>query len=198
MKSNDGPKYKYGISPEFFGFFARDDGAFYVYLLLRPNGEPFYVGKGMDDRINDHEKEAKNGGTSYKCRVIRKIWEHGGKVKKEIVFRTDNEDEAYQIEARLIAKFQKQLTNVHSQHPFWNGQVYSKPGQVHKTKAERQAQALRNLDKTVSRLLSDLKYLKKCRWRFDDQDEVDREIRELDELIDWLVSEYEQRSFWQE
>lgn len=196
--SNDGPKYKYGISPEFFGFFAREDGLFYVYLLLRPNGEPFYVGKGTGDRIDRHEKEAGRGGASFKCQTICEIWGSGGKVGKEIVFRTDSADEAYQIEARLIAKFRDQIVNVCDQQPFWNGQVYIKPELIRQTTAQREIELHRNLNRALERRLTELRDLKRRRWRADDQDKADAEIQALDKQIDLLISEHEQSSFLEE
>lgn len=52
---------------------------FYVYILSRPDGSPFYVGCGAATvsrhahRIADHELEAKRGKKSKKCSVIRKF-----------------------------------------------------------------------------------------------------------------------------
>lgn len=54
---------------------------FYVYILSKPSGEPFYVGKGCGRRVFSHEREAKlNTRMSHKLNVIRKIWQDGGKV----------------------------------------------------------------------------------------------------------------------
>lgn len=76
---------------------------YYVYTLARPDGNIFYVGKGTGKRIAEHERQARRGVNSHKCYIIRKIWENGGKVVRAIVYRTDNEQEAYDYEARLIA-----------------------------------------------------------------------------------------------
>lgn len=46
---------------------------YYVYMLARPNGTPFYVGKGTGTRVFGHELEAKrclksgapSGGTHH-------------------------------------------------------------------------------------------------------------------------------------
>jgi hypothetical protein len=76
---------------------------FYVYVLVRPNGVPFYVGKGKDKRIFDHDKEARSGHKCYKCNVIRKIWKQGGEVQRYIVFTTIDESEAYAYERELIS-----------------------------------------------------------------------------------------------
>lgn len=77
--------------------------AFYVYVLARPNGKPFYVGKGKRYRIYEHESEARRGHNCHKCHIIRKIWKHGGEVQRYTVFTTDNEQEALDYEMELIA-----------------------------------------------------------------------------------------------
>lgn len=58
-------------------------GSFYVYLLCRPDGHPFYVGKGTNKRALEHEAEARRnhpiGETNpFKCNVIRKSSERVG------------------------------------------------------------------------------------------------------------------------
>jgi hypothetical protein len=65
-------------------------GRFYVYVLCRPDGRPFYVGKGLNRRVLEHEAEARRnhpvGETNpFKCNVIRKIIRDGG----EIIYRID-------------------------------------------------------------------------------------------------------------
>lgn len=76
---------------------------FYVYILARPNGKPFYVGKGKRDRIYAHENEARRDCPCHKCRVIRKIWRNGGEVQRYKVLTTHDEAEAYAYEVQLIA-----------------------------------------------------------------------------------------------
>lgn len=78
---------------------------FYVYLLCDPRDATFYVGKGIGGRMHEHEKEAERGCECHKCRKIRKIWRLGGQVHKKIVFRTDDEQEAYDYERHLIDQF---------------------------------------------------------------------------------------------
>ncbi len=78
-------------------------GRFYVYVLTRPNGEPFYVGKGSGNRIDDHEREARAGHNCHKCNIIRKIWHEGGQVQRSFALRTDDEQEAFDCERQMIA-----------------------------------------------------------------------------------------------
>ncbi len=49
-----------------------------------------------DDDIRVYRRNAE------KCRVIREIWADGGQVKREIVFETDDESEAFAYEWALI------------------------------------------------------------------------------------------------
>lgn len=85
---------------------------FYVYVLARPNGKPFYVGKGVGRRVYRHEEEARSGCPCHKCSVIRKIWKQGGEVQRYTVFTTDNEQEAFAYEIELIALYGRgNLTN---------------------------------------------------------------------------------------
>lgn len=76
---------------------------FYVYVLARPNGQPFYVGKGKGRRIHEHERMARSGHRCHKCSIIRKIWSQGGEVQRYIVFEAENEDEALAYEQEIIA-----------------------------------------------------------------------------------------------
>lgn len=86
---------------------------FYVYLLVRPNKKVFYVGKGKNDRIFQHEIEARRGHKCHKCNVIRKIWRNGGQIQRYTVLTTENEQEAFDYEIELITQYgRKNLTNL--------------------------------------------------------------------------------------
>jgi hypothetical protein len=78
---------------------------FYVYLLARPNGQVFYVGKGSKRRAFYHEIEARRGCACHKCCVIRKIWSNDGEVQRYIVFTTNDEQEAFAYERDQIAVY---------------------------------------------------------------------------------------------
>ena len=59
-------------------------GQFYVYVMSRPNGEPFYVGCGRGKRIARHEAEAATPARSRKLLIIRKIKRNGGTVRYKL------------------------------------------------------------------------------------------------------------------
>ncbi len=75
----------------------------YVYTLAYPDGRVFYVGKGVGDSIDDHEREARRGIRSEKCDIIRAIWSQGGEVVKRKVARFDSDEEALQYEHFLLS-----------------------------------------------------------------------------------------------
>jgi len=85
-------------------------GRYYVYELINPlTDRVFYVGKGTKDRVSSHEKETrailKSGRMMrlhHKHKVILEIWDAGQEVRQNIVWRTDDEEEAFQVESRHI------------------------------------------------------------------------------------------------
>jgi len=86
--------------------------SYYVYVLKYPDGTPFYVGKGKEDRWNDHEKEAKcsnkelkNLINPLKLNIIRKIWSNEQDVIKEKVLVNVSEKKAFTYEKKLISKY---------------------------------------------------------------------------------------------
>ncbi|MBR0800419.1 GIY-YIG nuclease family protein [Bradyrhizobium jicamae] len=77
---------------------------FYVYVLLRSNGEPFYVGKGSGNRIFDHEPEARNTTLrTHKLNVIRAIMAGGDQICYALPHFCDDEAEAHEVEVKLIS-----------------------------------------------------------------------------------------------
>ncbi len=97
-------------------------GAYYVYLLRRPDGRPFYVGKGSSGRVFAHETEARHPNeprsNAYKLNIIRSIRACGATLIYEIDLVTDDEAKAYTREAELIAAFKRlheggPLANLH-------------------------------------------------------------------------------------
>jgi hypothetical protein len=84
---------------------------YYVYLLRRPDGRPFYVGKGFGDRVFQHENEARhpNGWRSnaHKLNVIRSIWRDGSSVTYEIDLHVTDEAHALRREMQLIGMIKR-------------------------------------------------------------------------------------------
>lgn len=83
-------------------------GKFYVYVLSRPCGTPFYVGCGKVrakgwQRIVFHETETRRGGTSHKCNVIRLIWSTGEVVRYAVESWHASEAAMFDREIALIA-----------------------------------------------------------------------------------------------
>lgn len=77
----------------------------YVYMLLDPqDNKPFYVGKGVDNRVFNHLDCALTDIDIINAKYdkIREIIQRGQTVKHIIVRHGLNESEAFQIEASLI------------------------------------------------------------------------------------------------
>jgi hypothetical protein len=81
----------------------RGSKPFYVYVLHRPNGEAFYVGKGVADRILHHEAEARNTSRlTHKLNVIRSIQRAKTRIHYRLDSFYDDEVEALARERYLI------------------------------------------------------------------------------------------------
>ncbi len=94
---------------------------YYVYALVDPrNDEIFYIGKGINDRVFQHETEKNIGVEGSKHRRIESIKRAGNDVKKVIILYGLTEEEAFAAEAALINVMQflkpDKLTNVVSGH----------------------------------------------------------------------------------
>lgn len=90
-------------------YLAGQRGLYYVYLLCRPDGQIFYVGKGTKRRALEHEAEARRPHTvglqnPFKTNVIRKILRQGGSVTYRIdsVYTEAEQLRCLQREAELI------------------------------------------------------------------------------------------------
>src|SRR5260370_5231911 len=78
---------------------------YYVYTYAFPDGTVFYVGKGCNARIDQHEREARSDCMCQKCCIIRQIWAGGDPVQKRIVYETFEEHEAFAQEYLLIQTY---------------------------------------------------------------------------------------------
>lgn len=67
-------------------------GVFYVYVYLKPDGSPFYVGKGVNDRYMNNTRNAW-------CR--KTLSKYRGRVRVEFI-EAKSEAEAFHIEMTLI------------------------------------------------------------------------------------------------
>ncbi len=85
---------------------------FYVYTLRYPDDTVFYVGKGLDKRIDNHEKEARKGVSSPKCDIIRSIWASGQEIIKQKEYEGLSQEESLRLEQEVINRHNfEYLTN---------------------------------------------------------------------------------------
>ena len=101
-------------------------GAYYTYLLLRPDGVPFYVGKGQGNRVLQHELEAMHQSNlkrinPYKCNTLRSIVLRGEELRYRIdrIYTDADQLSCLEREAALIFQFRRRcnggtLTNLAS------------------------------------------------------------------------------------
>ena len=84
----------------------------YVYSLTDPTtGEVFYIGKGNNNRLYAHEKEALRGMAGAKCDRIRTILGMGRSIQYSILGEYNTNKEAYAAEKCFIASHEG-LTNI--------------------------------------------------------------------------------------
>ena len=109
IETNSLPKYNmYAESLDKYTVFNEEaDTVYYVYMLVDPRDDsPFYVGKGTGKRAQTHLWNISRSHNPYKEAKIRKIREEGYEPKIEYVAENiPDESLAYDIEAKLIAKF---------------------------------------------------------------------------------------------
>ncbi len=77
---------------------------YYVYCLVDPtNNKPFYVGKGIGNRVFEHARAAlKKTDESDKLDIIRKIHRNKNEVVNLIIKHGMTEDEAFAVESSII------------------------------------------------------------------------------------------------
>lgn len=78
---------------------------YYVYVLFRENGQPFYVGKGARDRLSAHLAPSSEKGrmrNQYKTNIIRAMLERGLDVPRVKVAQQLTEAQAFEVERAFI------------------------------------------------------------------------------------------------
>ena len=112
-----------------FSQLTQETLGYYVYLLINPlDNKIFYVGKGKDNRMFDHAKDAPlDWLRSDKMDIVRKIIDKGLKVKYYILRHGMTEKEAYLVESAFIDfltfndfSFVANISNIVAGHNQWD------------------------------------------------------------------------------
>lgn len=131
---------------------------FYVYMLLDPRRLylPFYIGKGSGRRIKDHfTKSAALRDNPFKASVIKKIIESGLEPKTIIWQDGLAEQEAFDLEIELIARFGRRdrvqgiLTNLTNGGGGLAGKIFS---EEHKQRIAKAHQGKKHTTETKKKL----------------------------------------------
>jgi hypothetical protein len=87
---------------------------YYVYQLLDPKtNQPFYIGKGSEDRAWTHNKFKDGNKNPYKDRYIKKLHRQGLEPVVDIIQYFNDEKEAYDYEETLTESIGlDNLTNI--------------------------------------------------------------------------------------
>ena len=90
---------------------------YYVYTLLDPRtNKVFYIGKGIHNRMYNHEFLVRSGkfdSNSAKCKLIKEIIDSGNKIIYNKPFANLSETDAYTKEKELITLYGlSNLTNI--------------------------------------------------------------------------------------
>ena len=104
MARTVGPNPTYAGSPPAGVATLVQTNIYYAYLLKRPNGIPFYVGKGKGRRCYVHLKpwHLKKDENHLKVNVIKQIRHDGGEPVVEILEKNLTEVDAFRIETEQI------------------------------------------------------------------------------------------------
>jgi len=109
-----------------FDYKTAEEIGYYVYCLIDPETDkPFYIGKGKDNRVFDHARDAlEDARDTDKLNKIREIKSKGLEVNHLIIQHGLNEETAFSVESALIDfanRFNFDLSNIvlgHRSHAF--------------------------------------------------------------------------------